>query len=894
MEKYMFKIGDSAYDKLTGARVKVLERVELWGYVTYKVYSPETKQVYALSSQHLSSVEDTTLHDEAYIRFIAALSRIKNELAAGILSSIGDSILPLPHQIYALQRAISGPKIRYLLADEVGLGKTIEAGLIIKELKTRGLVKRVLVVCPKSLVTQWHREMLDKFGEKYNIILPEDYDTIRRLYGEGRVYEHFAQVICPLDSIKPLEKRAGWDQARIENYNNERINAIIEAGWDLVVIDEAHRVAGSSGEVARHKLGSALAKTSPYLLLLTATPHSGKTEPFLRLVRLLDDTAFPDIRAITKEQVAPYIIRTEKREAIDHEGNRLFKDRHVKVIEAAWEERHSLQRKLYELVTDYVAHGYNRAIKEKKHYLGFLMVLMQRLVTSSTAAIRESIEKRIAVLEAQETRVSRYSLEDLLELGVEEAIDDVIATQTLDLKKELRELKDILVVAKQAEYQYRDAKFELLLDLLNGLFSEDEARKVIIFTEFVATQNYLKAILEKQGFAVSVLNGSLEIDERNAVLREFRESKQVLISTDAGGEGLNLQFANIVINYDLPWNPMKIEQRIGRVDRIGQEKDVLVFNFLLRDTVENRVRKVLEEKLSTILAQMGIDKLQDVMDSELADVDFTDVYIKTIANPKYADQYMKRLETEINQQVKQAQVVRDIIKDDKTFDHDTAASLKQSNISAILQEMYLNYLKWKKKDTPKDIFTRLDLNNPEIKEIITSEILWPFIKRVPTLNLPDLPNEKGFWSLWEITIGDETADRRIFPLFMNTEGVLRLVSASRVWDELLKPGREIILTEEKVLSQQEYEVLEQKAKEMAYDFFLELKRNHDQRNHEQYRKYAYSLQLRLEAVEKLGLENVKRRRKQALLKEKESLEKEYAMKQAIMPVLRPLFIAYME
>ena len=199
--------------------------------------------------------------------------------------------------------------------------------MVIKELKARGLVKRVLVVCPTGLVTQWASEMQEKFHEKFSVILPSDYDTIRRLTDTEDVYGQYDQVISPMDSIKPIEKHAGWTAEKVEKYNEERIYSIINSGWDLIIIDEAHRVAGSSGEVARYKLGYLLSQASPYLLLLSATPHNGKTEPFLRLVRLLDEEAFPNARSIVKEQVAPYLIRTEKREAIDNNGNKLFKNR---------------------------------------------------------------------------------------------------------------------------------------------------------------------------------------------------------------------------------------------------------------------------------------------------------------------------------------------------------------------------------------------------------------------------------------------------------------------------------------------------------------------------------------------------------------------------------------
>lgn len=889
----MLTVGGWAYDVIRSLKVQVIDRTELWGYISYHVFDPISKTTYTVSSEHLSEQSQSENCNEFYVRYIAALAKIKNELAGGILSFTGDKILPLPHQIYALNRVLAGDEIRYLLADEVGLGKTIEAGLIIKELKMRGLVKKVLVVCPKGLVTQWQMEMQDKFGERFAVILPEDYDTIRRMYGNGNVFERFDNVICSMDSIKPLERRSGWDKSKIDQYNNERIYTILDVAWDLIVIDEAHRVAGSTGDVARYRLGNLLSKASPYLLLLTATPHSGKVEPFFRLMRLLDERAFPDYRAIVKEQIAPYIIRTEKREAVDHQGRRLFKDRVTKAIEIKWEQRHSMQKVLYEQVTAYVANGYNRAIKEKKYHLGFLMVLMQRLVTSSTAAIRDSIERRISVLEHQEMSIIGHSIEDLIEMDMQEALESTIAAMALDLKGELSELRSILAVAKQAEYQYLDAKAERLLDLLDRLFSEDSIEKVIIFTEFVATQQYLCDLLQKRGYAVCLLNGSMSIDERNAVLDEFKGNADILVSTDAGGEGINLQFCHIVINYDLPWNPMKIEQRIGRVDRIGQEKDVYVYNFLLTDTVENRVREVLEAKLAVIYEQLGIDKLSDVLDSELAEIDFTDVYMESIADPKHTAYCIDKLEEGIKEQVQQAHRIRELMKEEKTFDLTAVADINRCNISMLVRQMYMDYKRWNHEKLVDDK-QAYDLNHPEVKKIVEEDHYWTELDAVPIINLPDLPNEKGYWSLWELSLSDDRQDKLIFPVFINYSRMMRPASAQRLWDEFLRPGREIQYIGSKHISVDEYSAMEEKARELAYDRFIEMKIKHAQRHQIMYNKYKYALKLRLEATDRVGLENVRKRRKAMIFKEMEQLEREYRVGQAITPVLKPVLIVCME
>ena len=463
------------------------------------------------------------------------------------------------------------------------------------------------------------------------------------------MYGQFDQVISPMDSIKPIEKHAGWSEEKVEKYNEERIYSIINSGWDLIIIDEAHRVAGSSGEVARYKLGNLLAQASPYLLLLSATPHNGKTEPFLRLIRLLDADAFPNAKSIVREQVAPFLIRTEKREVIDNNGNLLFKNRITHLVTISWDERNNLQRELYEMVSSYVAKTYNKALRNRKKNmcLIFLLIIMQRMVTSSTAAIRQSLERRLNVLLEQRTCVGNLREEDLDELNIEDGVEDALEAISLDMELEIEELKQIISLAKQAQFQNQDAKVEPLLNEIDAILSEDRTQKVIIFTEFVATQTYLQELLVNRGYTVTILNGGMSIDERNAAMQEFKTSTSIFISTDAGGEGLNLQFANIIINYDLPWNPMKIEQRCGRVDRIGQQRDVHIYNFIVGETVENRVREVLEEKLSVILKEMGVDKYSDVLDSEVAECDFTDVYMRSIGHTSQVEKNLYPVEEEM-------------------------------------------------------------------------------------------------------------------------------------------------------------------------------------------------------------------------------------------------------
>lgn len=889
----MHATGDFVFDTIEKANVQVLEKIEAWGYISYKVFNPATGRVYKANEEQLSSSGSTMQYDENYLRYVTLLSKIKNETAGGFLSSLASGIIPLPHQLHVLNRAMETNNIRYILADEVGLGKTIEAGMIIRELKSRGLVSRILVVCPTGLVTQWASEMQEKFHEKFQVILPSDYDTIRRLTDNDDVYGQFDQVISPMDSIKPIEKHAGWSEEKIEKYNEERIYSIINSGWDLIIIDEAHRVAGSSGEVARYKLGNLLAQASPYLLLLSATPHNGKTEPFLRLIRLLDADAFPNAKSIVREQVAPFLIRTEKREAIDNNGNLLFKNRITHLVTISWDERNNLQRELYEMVSSYVAKTYNKALRNRKKNmcLIFLLIIMQRMVTSSTAAIRQSLERRLNVLLEQRTCVGNLREEDLDELNIEDGVEDALEAISLDMELEIEELKQIISLAKQAQFQNQDAKVEPLLNEIDAILSEDRTQKVIIFTEFVATQTYLQELLVNRGYTVTILNGGMSIDERNAAMQEFKTSTSIFISTDAGGEGLNLQFANIIINYDLPWNPMKIEQRCGRVDRIGQQRDVHIYNFIVGETVENRVREVLEEKLSVILKEMGVDKYSDVLDSEVAECDFTDVYMRSIGHASQVEKNLYPVEAEMKQQLTNAQKYKDVIREVKDL---TKLVGTESNfdVDSALRTMLTYYECWQGHD-PR-LIDRISIADEEITQHLKTELVQDRTAPLMSIQIDNFPNEEGYFMLWELSISEKESGKRILPIFVNSAMVLRPMAGKRIMDVFLDGNSKLRVSSASNVDAEIYSKLEKSCMDFAYDTFVELKEKQMQQNEESFKKYMYALELRQEAAEHIGIENIRRSRLQKLQKEKANIEAQHRKGSQVYPDFRLIMMARLE
>ncbi len=618
----------------------------------------------------------------------------------------------MPHQLRALSRALANDRVRYLLADEVGLGKTIEAGLILRELKLRGLVKRTLVIAPKGLVSQWVSEMRFHFGETFQLVLPEDIKTLKRIApssgaGNGNrdpeappvnAWQMFSQVVVPMDSVKPLDKRRGWSEAQVDDHNRERFEDLNSAGWDLVIVDEAHRLGGSTDQVARFKLGQGLSEAAPYFLLLSATPHQGKTDAFHRLVSLIDARAFPDVGSVTRERVQPYVIRTEKRRAIDADGKPLFKPRLTQLAPVSWEERHRNQQLLYEAVTEYVREGYNKAMQEKRSYIGFLMILMQRLVVSSTSAIRATLERRLDALAAPQEQLTLFPLvseEEWAELDGQEQIDTLIGARFKALGNERAEVKLLLEAAARCEQTGPDAKAKALLDWLYRLQSEesDPELKALVFTEFVPTQEMLRRFLTERGFSVVCLNGSMDMEERKRVQEAFAKDVRILVSTDAGGEGLNLQFCQVVINYDIPWNPMRLEQRIGRVDRIGQAHAVRAVNLIFEDSVEYRVREVLEQKLAIIFEECGIDKTGDVLDSAQAGSMFDEMYVEAILNPEKAEESVEGVVARLQEQAREARTTASVLGATEDLEPGDARRLMTHPLPHWVERMTVSYLK---------------------------------------------------------------------------------------------------------------------------------------------------------------------------------------------------------
>ena len=949
--------GDWQYSTIHNSACKVIEEQTLWGQRVCRVWLPNQDAVVRVPRSTLRPLDnDIQPEIEKWrIAYVAAAAKVAEVLEGSasatdghvLLAPMESSVIPLPHQIHALSKAISGDRVRYLLADEVGLGKTIEAGLIMRELKLRGLVRRTLVVSPKGIATQWVAEMQTHFNEQFQLVLGDDISTLQRLAPKteqrSSAWSMFDQVIVSLDSVKPMDKRRGWTAERIAAYNRSRFEDLITAGWDMVIVDEAHRLGGSTDQVARHKLGKGLAEAAPYVLLLSATPHQGKTDAFHRLMHLLDDDAFPDMDSISRERVAPYVIRTEKRKAIDADGKPLFKPRRTQMAPVAWSHRHHLQQLLYEAVTDYVREGYNQALREKKRHIGFLMILVQRLVVSSTRAIRSTLERRLAVLKEGEQQTSLRLAElgneadgpteeiaELYDMDGQELLDELLQSRVEALQNESSQVETLLEAAIRCEQAGPDAKAEALIEWIYQLQAEENEPdlKVLVFTEFVPTQEMLKKFLEDRGIAVATLNGGMSMEERGAAQGAFCTSHRVLISTDAGGEGLNLQFAHVIINYDIPWNPMRLEQRIGRVDRIGQPKTVRAINFIFEDSVEFRVREVLEQKLSVIFEEFGIDKTGDVLDSAQAGELFEDMFAQALINPDNietsVDHTMARIRDEMKQ-VRESSAIYGISEEPDVL---AAERLRSHPLPHWVERMTVGYLNshggeatrkrsWWNLHWPdgqehrKAVFnarqadrladvTLLNLESSRVRGLALNLPLMAAGQPLPCVTVGELPTSiSGLWGLFEIRlqagIHQKTQFLRIpmlrrgyVSVFLSEEGKLFLPTARHVWDTLQTAEAQVLSTLGQDASHTAHARLREAAEQAGQELFDALRQAHLASVAREEERGTVSFASRRKAIERVGLPEVRQFRLSRCLADESEWRHELQSARQVVPEIRPL------
>jgi superfamily II DNA or RNA helicase len=540
---------------------------------------------------------------------------------------------PLPHQLEAVyDYLLKLARVRFLLADDAGAGKTIMAGLLIKELKLRGMCERILIVAPANLAFQWQRELKDKFDEKFFVIKGDD---IRDQFGVNQWLEQ-KQLVTSLDLAKRTEILPGLRQVH----------------WDLIIVDEAHRMSWSppARKTARYALGELLRDISDHMLLLTATPHKGDPANFSLFLQLLDADAYADVKSIREamdRRRAPFYLRRTKEAMVyfperqpDNTwvAKKIFTKRIPHTVDFQID---GAEFELYKAVTRFVKRQSARAAAAgddpRARAISFLMALYQRRLASSARAVCCSLENRakrldVGLKKAQE--IARAAPPDLPDPDELEEMDEAdrerlehileaisLAGNAEDVRAEIAELKQLAVQAKAVETAGVEAKLSRLKNLMQeqGFFDNPDQR-LLLFTEFKDTLDYLVAKLVEWGFRVGSIHGGMRIGSRDEpgsrlhTEQQFKEGAiQVLVATEAAGEGINLQCCHILFNYDIPWNPNRLEQRMGRIHRYGQKKNCLIFNFVATNTIEGRILQRLLDKLQEIRNALNDDAVFNVV-----------------------------------------------------------------------------------------------------------------------------------------------------------------------------------------------------------------------------------------------------------------------------------------
>ncbi len=540
---------------------------------------------------------------------------------------------PLPHQLEAIyDYLLKLSRVRFLLADDAGAGKTIMAGLLIRELKLRGLAERILIVCPANLTFQWQRELHEKFNETFLIRSGKE---LREQFGVN-LWLQQKQILTSLDLAKREEILPGLKQTH----------------WDLVIVDEAHRMSASAEDKKsqRYRLGELLRDQSDHMLLLTATPHKGDPDNFTLFLQLLDQDAYADVKSIKQameQRRAPFYLRRTKEAMVyfperQPDGSFIAKKIFTKRIPRTVSFNvDGAELELYQRVTRFVKRQSALAASNendpRSRAIGFLMSLYQRRLASSTHALRRSLENRARRLEESLKSARQLAatangdipdaeewdeLEDEERERVEQIAEAIsLANNAQEIQQEIGELRQLALEANAVEDGGTEAKLARLKQLLQeeGFFNTKH-ELLLIFTEYRDTLEYLVAKLKEWGFDVGHIHGQMKPGSREEpgtrlwAEQQFREGKfQILVATEAAGEGINLQVCHVMFNYDIPWNPNRLEQRMGRIHRYGQTKDCIIFNFVATNTVEGRILRRLLEKLQEIRNALDDDAVFNVV-----------------------------------------------------------------------------------------------------------------------------------------------------------------------------------------------------------------------------------------------------------------------------------------
>ncbi len=537
------------------------------------------------------------------------------------ISLEGNRIDVTPHQVEAAHEILSSHDQRYLIGDEVGLGKTIEAGIVIEELLARGRAERALIVTPASLKTQWQEEMKDKFDQEYVIYDRNYVNSVCQTASKDEVWEQDDLIITSIDFAK----------------QDDMLEALENTEWDIAVFDEAHHLTarkendGSLSKTDRYNVGEAVSPNTDALLFLTGTPHKGKHDQFYLMIDLLEPYRFEDEHDISPEKLRDVMIRRLKSNPnmVHSDGSPMFPEKKIHTRPVEFSEQ---EHRLYEDITDYLQNHYRLGEEQESHTAGFTMVIYQKRLVSSIRAIQRSLEKRARILRnggqngslslvvkklLPQYRERPETLTDKQRERIEDELQEVSGGQGPEhLKKELEVLEGLIERARSINV---DSKARELREFVEGLLSKDSDEKVLVFTEYTDTLEYLRdEVLDDHDIAQ--IHGSMGQQVRREQVEKFRNEANVMLATDAAREGINLQFAHIMINYDLPWNPIRIDQRMGRLHRYGQTRDVHIHNLFVNDTRESEILEQLIEKIDRIESDLGMHS--DVLGMVLDDSDF--------------------------------------------------------------------------------------------------------------------------------------------------------------------------------------------------------------------------------------------------------------------------------
>ena len=875
--------------------------------------------------------ESTTDFSMPYLRFVSIAAKIKDEVARkNLLAPYESSLIPLPHQILVLEKVMQSNQNRFLLADEVGMGKTIDTGLILKELKIRGDIKRILCIVPKSAMLQWQSELKEHFNEVFHLYDSEMITSMARTFANINADEQYNfwtqhnQIIVSTDALKPLEKRQGWSNERVDEYNKYRIQAVLEADFDLVIMDEAHKMGGATSTVSRYILAQELCNSVPNVLLLTATPHRGKSDHFRRILQLLDPDAFageglPDI-----EQLEPYVIRTERRFAVDYEGKKLFNERRTRRFDVVLDiNKHQKQMALYDAVTDYVRRGFNTAKRAGNPAKGLIMILFQRLVSSSTAAILSAMQGRLERLRlGEESCLDDFALEVDHEFDENEEVDfeDIVQRIAPGLANEEELLSGLIAQARDCLATETDAKADALLKKIEELkqVQPNQDLKILVFTEFRTTQRMLVDYFKGKGYIVSFIHGGQDLDERKRALTHFKNEAQILIATDAAGESLNMQFCHIVFNYDLPWNPMMIEQRIGRVDRIGQKYPVQAHNMLTNNSVDLRVYEVIEEKLNNILEQLGIDKTSDVLDSTIDMKKVNKLHLQSLLDPERFEFAGERWLHDIKSKLRQYKSTEGILPQvaESEIEYKKAAEVKHSPLPFWLETLVQQYTMVHHGTLTKNLLGYADikvqgesrkitfdaevsLGNPGV-EHITLQHDW-IRKLINDLSEFDLSNSipviksstgeetPGYWSLWQISARNNLESKIQYQCyFLADNGKQYSAYAHDIWNRLINGSGKFSIDGSQEIN--ESELFQKEMNQSLFLSFQNLEADVMIRINTKKENRLNSYTFQKSRIERIGIENIRQAKLQRLEKEHKAWMKEFESGSKIIPGIKQLLM----